>query len=180
MNPGDGDQDYADMLRENLAEQEERSETLWQMFQGYEEAEKAHEQAMDQLYAMADLSEEDYVTEEKLNTLKQLQEMFSDKQNRFTISSYVDLFFAYLLKNGIKEDGSYTNSQIFDEVLSARAIYNDQTKEESMSQAQAFELGTEVSQEFSKVHTAAYEKRLKNIESGQYIKEFKELKKKES
>ena len=114
----DGDQDYADMLRENLAEQEERSETLWQMFQGYEEAEKAHEQAMDQLYAMADLSEEDYVTEEKLNTLKQLQEMFSDKQNRFTISSYVDLFFAYLLKNGIKEDGSYTNSQIFDEVLS--------------------------------------------------------------
>ncbi len=49
MNPGDGDQDYADMLRENLAEQEERSETLWQMFQGYEEAERAHEQAMDQL-----------------------------------------------------------------------------------------------------------------------------------
>ena len=175
----DGDQDYTDMLRENIAELEKQSKEIWEIYIGYGEAEKAYEQSVNNLYKQADLKDSDYVTEGKLNTLKQLKEMFSDKQNRFIISSYVDLFAAYLLKNGIKIDGSYTNSQIFDEALEGRAVYNKESKETAVSQAQALQMGADASWRARRNHTKIYNKKVEYVTSGQYKKEYDELQKKE-
>jgi hypothetical protein len=59
-----------------------------------------HTYTLKELTSQMGIEDRDILTQEKLETLRELEKMFSDPKNRFVISTFVDYFQAYLLKNG--------------------------------------------------------------------------------
>ncbi len=117
----------------------------------------------------------DLLTDSKVKTLKKLSEIFSNKNNRYVISTYVDYFQSYLLKNGIKVDGSFANCEIYDDILTNRAIYNEEDvkTDRSISVKEALEVGEDATKFLDENLKKTYELRLENIKKGTYQKDYK-------
>ena len=142
---------------------------------------KQYDDAVAQLNEMTEGKADQYNPEllrpQKLEALKQLKELFSDQKTRFMVSTYFDLFNAYLLKNGIKIDGSLVNANIYDETLNELAR-SDKAKE-NMTRNDALDLGGDISKSTKISNTQYFEQKKKYITSGNYLKEYKALENKQ-
>ena len=109
----------------------------------------------------------------KLNSLTKIQSIFSDPKTRFMVSTYFDLFSAYLLKNGIKIDGSLVNANIYDESLAE--ITRSKEGKANMSKSDALVMGKEVSTQARENAIQLFNAKQEYIKSGDYLKEYKAL-----
>ncbi|MBP3781763.1 MAG: hypothetical protein J6I68_00780, partial [Butyrivibrio sp.] len=91
----------------------------------------------------------------------------------FMVSTYFDLFSAYLLKNGIKIDGSLVNANIYDESLAE--ITRSKEGKANMSKSDALEMGKEVSTQARENAIQLFNAKQEYIKSGDYLKEYKAL-----
>ena len=146
----------------------------------YEEAKKKeeiYEETVDKLYKQTGLADEDFVSTGKLQTLRELKKMFSKKENRFFISRYVILFQTYLMKNGIKEDGSFINSGIYDAVIDGHQSVNDQigNKGSKITNKQALDYGSSFAKQHKQAAETLFGMQQESVEKGEYKKEYKKL-----
>ncbi|MBP3784887.1 MAG: hypothetical protein J6I68_16755 [Butyrivibrio sp.] len=140
-----------------------------------------YDKAVAKLNEMSDGKASQYNPEllrpQKLEALQQLKNMFSDQKTRFMVSTYFDLFNAYLLKNGIKIDGSLVNANIYDETLN-ELTRSDKAKD-NMTRNDALDFGSEISKKNKASNTEYFEQKKKYISSGDYLKEYKALENKQ-
>ena len=128
------------------------------------------------------MRDEDVLTPGKLTSMRNLSKMFSSRLNRFVISTYVDLFMAYLMKNGIKIDGSFANSEVYDDILKNRMVYNenDEKTGASISKKEALEVGDNATASLKDVYEKAYNMKLEAITKGKYLYEYDAMHTKEN
>ncbi len=118
-----------------------------------------------------------YYSDEKLATLEELSKVFSDKRNRFMISHYVDLFISYLAKNGVKADGGFVNSDIYDTILRHRMVYRENNVKAgySISKPEALEVGDEATKDLTVKMEESFAAKTQYITSGKYLNDYKDM-----
>ena len=134
---------------------------------------KAYEELYKDGKMEADKFNTDYLKTSKVDTLTAVRDMFSDNKTRFMVSTYFDLFSAYLLKKGIKIDGSLVNANIYDEVLEEST--RSELGKENLERKDALDLGKMFSMDMKKYSDEIFKAKQDNIKSGEYLKEYKSL-----
>ncbi len=175
------DKENADIYRKSLAQVGQIREQTYKDLEAAQKEEKLRKEKVAALSASTEISNAEFISEDKLNTLKTLKKIFSDKKNRFIISTYVDLFMTYLLKMGIKVDGSLTNKEVFDKILAGRMVYKERNEEAgySISKKEALEVGELATGDLKKRYEDTFNIKLNNITKKKYPKDYDNRIKKE-
>ena len=119
----------------------------------------------------------DLLSGKKLKSLEKAKEIFSDNRTRFMVSTYFDLFSAYLLKNGIKIDGSLVNVNIYDETMEERT--RSKLDKETVTRNDALDMGKVISKDARENYDQLFDQKLDYIKSGKYLDEYKSLENKQ-
>ena len=139
----------------------------------------AYDKADEELYKNGKIQAEkfnpDHLKASKVDTLTAVRDMFSNNKTRFMVSTYFDLFSAYLLKKGIKIDGSLVNAQIFDEVLDESK--RSELGKENLERKDALDLGKMFSADMKGYSEELFKAKQDKIKSQGYLKEYASLEK---